>query len=558
MSNDGGGFEFSDMAARNRNAYGAPDRLSYAHTNGHGPSSNEMMGDGPFQSQEHKHQENMRESMNSNNDESDEEGEVKEAGATRDLREEIEAKRVRRQGSKIMLINRDNEPPMSKRPGGGTGSDNDQSSGRRDQMYGDPPINGCYPNRPEFRKQNHQEFRRQGDCQVEPLRRRIPSPDSFRPRDVGLRRNSPARRPSPVGLRRSIGRSMSPHRKGFSPSVGDGRGDLGRGDHGRGDLGRGDLRHPNDVRMPAREHLREREQHPVQAPVNAGYGAGFQNVSNRACALRIRNIPPGLPAERIKNDLMSECYRYGRVLNVVLEYRGNERHAVATFAESTMAEDARRNMHRMLFHSTMLDVEIEVSNMFGAESTRRKFDEREGSGSGMTPFQEEMDDPCSNCRIIVDDIDEKLHDADVLSRFRTFGAMETFDIQRDRGKMAAIIRYRSLSSAVRARREMSGQLLGDRRCRIDYRFADPCCELWVGGVHMSVTDADVKREFGRYGRLSKVHINRANKCAYVVFERVDDAVQAASGMRGRILGSASWKLKVDFAERPQIRSRSPG
>jgi hypothetical protein len=75
---------------------------------------------------------------------------------------------------------------------------------------------------------------------------------------------------------------------------------------------------------------------------------------------------------------------------------------------------------------------------------------------------------------------------------------------------------------------------------------------------MSVTDADVNREFSRFGRLCKVQINRANKCAFVLFDRVEDAVQAAANMRGRVLGSAAWKLKVDFADRSQIRSHSPG
>jgi hypothetical protein len=44
----------------------------------------------------------------------------------------------------------------------------------------------------------------------------------------------------------------------------------------------------------------------------------------------------------------------------------------------------------------------------------------------------------------------------------------------------------------------------------------------------------------------------------VLFDRVDDAVQAAGSMRGRVLGSAAWKLKVDFADRSQMRSHSPG
>jgi RNA recognition motif-containing protein len=215
-------------------------------------------------------------------------------------------------------------------------------------------------------------------------------------------------------------------------------------------------------------------------------------------------------------------------------------------------------MNRTPFHGSSLDVELDNGFPPGEATFWRKSDERDAGLHHMHHFQEEMDDPSSNCRIIVDDLDERLQDSEILNKFKSYGAVETFDIQRERGRLSAIIRFRSLSSAVRARREMNGQPFGDRRCRVDYRFADPTCELWVGGVHISVTEADVNREFSRFGRLCKVQINRANKCAFVSFDRVEDAVQAAANMRGRVLGSAAWKLKVDFADRSMGRSHSPG
>ena len=218
-------------------------------------------------------------------------------------------------------------------------------------------------------------------------------------------------------------------------------------------------------------------------------------------------------------------------------------------------------MHRAAFHGSTLDVEFEFVPTAAADANsnlRRKCDDRDQGPQHMQAFQEEMDDPSSNCRILVEDLDERLPDTEILNKFKQYGAIETFDVIRDRGRLTSvIIRFRSLSSAVRARREMNGQPLGDRRCRVEYRFADASPELWVGGVHASVTEADVNREFSRFGRLCKVQINRANKCAFVMFDRVEDAVQAAANMRGRVLGSAAWKLKVDFADRSQTRAHSP-
>jgi hypothetical protein len=266
-------------------------------------------------------------------DESDEEGEVKEAGATRDLREEIEAKRVRRQGSKLSLSsNRDREDSLSKRAmsssscyeGGNMGS-------RRDQGLDDSQErNGCNPSRRSESRRPGTEFRRNvadGD-----VRRRGPSPDNFRLREtvVGLRRMSPCRRASPV-LRRSLGRSSSPplrrNSAGFQPEQ----------RHGEGRFfveARGLSREPRDHDF--REH---------QSPGRFGGvpGPGFlRDVAplpvSRTTRIHVRNLPTGFSVDRLKADLFQDCIRYGRVLDVAIDFRGNERHAFVSFAEPSIAE----------------------------------------------------------------------------------------------------------------------------------------------------------------------------------------------------------------------------
>ena len=277
------------------------------------------------------------------NDESDEEGEVKEAGATRDLREEIEAKRVRRQGSKINLSS-NREEVLSKRPMAVAGY---VEGSRREQSMDDPQdTNGTVLNRRSESRRPALEFRRnmddvdinvmrrRGPSPDNVMRRRGPSPDNFRPREVGvvgLRRISPCRRSSP-GLRRSLGRSSSP---------------IQRNQVGFPQEQHIDNRFFTEARCLSREP-REHDFRERQSPGRFGsvVGHGFlRDVAplqvSRKSTIRVRNLPPSLSVERLKADLFQDCFRFGRVLDICVEFRGNERHAVVTFAEPTMAEVQR-------------------------------------------------------------------------------------------------------------------------------------------------------------------------------------------------------------------------
>ena len=59
---------------------------------------------------------------------------------------------------------------------------------------------------------------------------------------------------------------------------------------------------------------------------------------SRTCTIHVRNLPNSMSVERIKDDLLDCCLRYGRVMDLVVDFRGSERHAFVTFAEPPMAE----------------------------------------------------------------------------------------------------------------------------------------------------------------------------------------------------------------------------
>ena len=293
--------------------------------NGHRSCDNS--NDVSFQKRERFREDHGGDHYQRGEDDSDEEGEVKEAGATRDLREEIEAKRVRRQGSKLNLSSH-RDDSLSKRPGPGSGF-TDSGCGRRDQVPDEPQeMNGSQQGRRSESRRPAIDFRRNmdgGDLGL--MRRRGPSPENFR---AGLRRMSPCRRASP-GLRRSLGRSSSPHRRNQAVFQ---AGELRPTDARFFAEGRGLSREPRDHDL--REH---------QSPGRFGAvpGSGFlREVApppvSRATRIQVRNLPPSIAVERLKGDLYQECSRYGRVLDIAIEFRGNERHAFVSYPETSMAE----------------------------------------------------------------------------------------------------------------------------------------------------------------------------------------------------------------------------
>ena len=163
--------------------------------------------------------------------------------------------------------------------------------------------------------------------------RRLPSPDVYRTRDpLGppLRRRSPPPRWDSPALRRSPGRSASPFRRNNSAGF--------HVDNIHADGGR----YFGDHQPMAREQMEaEFREHGRFAPPPAHGFARDRPPSmggSRTCTIHVRNLPNSMSVERIKDDLLDCCLRYGRVMDLVVDFRGSERHAFVTFAEPPMAE----------------------------------------------------------------------------------------------------------------------------------------------------------------------------------------------------------------------------
>jgi RNA recognition motif-containing protein len=174
---------------------------------------------------------------------------------------------------------------------------------------------------------------------------------------------------------------------------------------------------------------------------------------------------------------------------------------------------------------------------------------------------DDMHDPSATCRVCIDELHEDVTEGEVMSAMKPFGFIENIEIQQTRtpGRAMAFVKFRALSSAVRARREMDGQRIRDRRCKVDYAVGKVSPQIWVGSVHASVSETEVAKQFSRYGRVLEVTMNRQGKCAYVLFEGIKEAEEAARDMRGRTLAPSAWRIKIDFNDyRPSSSSKGIG
>jgi RNA recognition motif-containing protein len=63
----------------------------------------------------------------------------------------------------------------------------------------------------------------------------------------------------------------------------------------------------------------------------------------------------------------------------------------------------------------------------------------------------------------------------------------------------------------------------------------PINTIWVGGVTVSLSEQQLDRHFSRYGRVTRVVINRMTSQALISFDSVESASIAQAQMKGRNL-----------------------
>ena len=81
--------------------------------------------------------------------------------------------------------------------------------------------------------------------------------------------------------------------------------------------------------------------------------------------------------------------------------------------------------------------------------------------------------------------------------------------------------------------------------QVGFGKVSPINTIWVGGVN-GLNDQQIERHFSRYGRVTRVVVNRAREQALVSFDSVESASIAQGEMKGRSM----------FGRRVRVRNTS--
>ena len=79
--------------------------------------------------------------------------------------------------------------------------------------------------------------------------------------------------------------------------------------------------------------------------------------------------------------------------------------------------------------------------------------------------------------------------------------------------------------------------------QVGFGKVSPINTIWVGGLN-GLNDQQIERHFSRYGRVTRVVVNRAREQALVSFDSVESASIAQGEMKGRTMFGRRVRVRM--------------
>ncbi|CEP16485.1 hypothetical protein [Parasitella parasitica] len=152
--------------------------------------------------------------------------------------------------------------------------------------------------------------------------------------------------------------------------------------------------------------------------------------------------------------------------------------------------------------------------------------------------------------------------------FARYGRIEGVRILYD--KKCAFVNFDTVASALAAKEDLVGRLgrkVAGSKVKVGFGKADvnagpkaqgPTRALWVGNIPSSTNPANLLSLFETFGAIESVRILPGKNCAFVNFERQQDAVIARKQLQyKKILGSGTAAVRIGFAKVPNTTVYNP-
>lgn len=165
------------------------------------------------------------------------------------------------------------------------------------------------------------------------------------------------------------------------------------------------------------------------------------------------------------------------------------------------------------------------------------------------PYEAELDEynPKSTRTLFIGNLEKDITTQELRKTFDCFGEIIEIEIKKQGVNAYAFCQYSDIVSVVKAIRQMDGEHLGVNRIKLGFGKSMATNCVWIDGVSDAVSENYLSTQFGRFGPVTQVTINRDRKMALVFFEQTQYAQSAVKEMRGVTLRGR--KLQVDFASR---------
>ena len=314
--------------------------------------------------------------------------------------------------------------------------------------------------------------------------------------------------------------------------------------------------------------------------------------------IRLLNLPNHVGDQSMKEGIFHEFKKFGiGDISVHLFGRDDDRYGVVYFRNIEDAREAKRAIERR-GRLAFFDRPAHVEYDFHERTSRRSFspndyhqsynrslsptrrvqrsnpqydvdrnrgdnDRRNYRSGGSFGHQNQLreyippeDDPKATRTLFVGNLETSISSMELRRAFERFGVVLDVDIKRPargQGNTYAFVKFADLDVAAKARVDMQGEIIGRNRVKIGYGKSQQTTRLWVGGLGLWTSIAELEREFDRFGAIRQIDYEKGDDHAYILYDSLDAASVAAREMRGFPLGRRDRRLKIDFADKDHLQ-----
>ncbi|KAK4473701.1 hypothetical protein MN116_003046 [Schistosoma mekongi] len=267
---------------------------------------------------------------------------------------------------------------------------------------------------------------------------------------------------------------------------------------------------------------------------NMNVSPRFQNEHR---GLKISHLPLRSSDTNLREGLFHEYKKHGKITSVFVRGQDEERICIITFKKSEDAEKALASSKGKVFFGTQISVQP-----------------HEGLNSedpDLCPPEHALDEyhPKATKTLFVGNLCSGTITQDELRRtFRGYGEIIEIDIKiqaNQPGASYAFIQYGDIKSVVRALKEQETIRVSGRPVKLGFGKSQPTNVVWLDNLSPTINEAFLSRQFGRYGQLSHVVLDRKSMRALLYFDNVEVAQHAVNETRNRAL--VGRKVQIDYA-----------